>query len=162
MDESSFTLLYKSMVRPHLEYAIMCGVRINKVTSKSLKKIQKRSTKLVIDLKKIPYKERLMHLKLPTLKYKRLRGDMIEVFIITHNIYHPEVSPEACLEADFFRPCPCLCLKPFLPWLASASLFLPCSQLALTVSVSARLSLVKVRQVLSAHTRNCICFITAT
>jgi len=35
-----------------------------------------------------------MHLKLPTLKYRRLRGDMIEVFKITHNIYDPEVSHE--------------------------------------------------------------------
>jgi len=35
-----------------------------------------------------------MHLKLPTLKYRRLRGDVIEVFKITHNIYDPEVSPE--------------------------------------------------------------------
>jgi len=35
-----------------------------------------------------------MHLKLPTLKFRRLRGDMIEVFKITHNIYDPEVSPE--------------------------------------------------------------------
>ena len=33
-----------------------------------------------------------MHLKLLTLKYRRLRGDMIEVFKITHNIYDPEVS----------------------------------------------------------------------
>jgi len=35
-----------------------------------------------------------MHLKLPTLKYRRLRGDMIVVFKITHNLYDPEVSPE--------------------------------------------------------------------
>ena len=35
-----------------------------------------------------------MHLKLPTLKYRRLHGDIIEVFKITHNIYDPEVSPE--------------------------------------------------------------------
>ena len=34
-----------------------------------------------------------MHLNLPTLKYRRLRGDMIEVFKITHSIYDPEVSP---------------------------------------------------------------------
>ena len=39
-------------------------------------------------------KDRLMYLKLPTLKYRRLRGDMIEVFKTTHNIYDPEVSPE--------------------------------------------------------------------
>jgi len=62
--------------------------------AKSLKKIEIRAPTLVINLKKIPYKDRLMHLKLPTLKYRRLRGDMIEVFKITHNMYDPEVSPE--------------------------------------------------------------------
>ena len=41
----------------------------------------------------MPYKDRLMHLNLPTLKYRRLREDMIEVFKITHNIYDSEVSP---------------------------------------------------------------------
>jgi len=36
-----------------------------------------------------------MHLKLPTMKYRRLCGDTIKVFKIpvTHNIYDPEVSP---------------------------------------------------------------------
>jgi len=29
----------------------------------------------------------LLRLKLPTLKYRRLRGDIIEVFKITHDIY---------------------------------------------------------------------------
>jgi len=38
------------------------------------------------------YADRLSHLKLPTLKYRRLRGDMIEVFKITHNLYDPDVS----------------------------------------------------------------------
>ena len=51
------------------------GVLINRAISKNLKKIQKRATKLVINLKKMPYKDRPMHLNLPTLKYRRLRGD---------------------------------------------------------------------------------------
>jgi len=38
------------------------------------------------------YIDRLSRLKLPTLKYRRLRGDMIEVFKITHDLYHPVVS----------------------------------------------------------------------
>ena len=78
MDESSFILLYRSMLRPHLEYAnsVWCPYKQGDV--KELEKIQKRGTKLIINLKKIPYKDRLMHLKLPTLKYGRLRGDMIE------------------------------------------------------------------------------------
>jgi len=52
----------------------------------------KRATKLVINLKKKSYTNRLQRLKLPTLEYRRLRGDMIEVFKMTHNIYDPDVS----------------------------------------------------------------------
>jgi len=44
---------------------------------KEIEKVQKRATKLVINLKKISYTNRLHRLKLPTLKYRRLRGDMI-------------------------------------------------------------------------------------
>jgi len=59
---------------------------------KEIEKVQKRATKLVINLKKISYTNRLQHLKLPTLKYIRLHGDTIEVFKMTHNIYDPDVS----------------------------------------------------------------------
>jgi len=38
------------------------------------------------------YIHRLSRLKLPTLKYSRLWGDMIEVFKITHDLYDPDVS----------------------------------------------------------------------
>jgi len=41
-----------------------------------------RATKLVLTIKHLMYKERLVQLKLPTLKYRRLRGNMIEVFKI--------------------------------------------------------------------------------
>jgi len=44
------------------------------------------------DIKKL--RPAYVHLKLPTLKYRRLCGDMIEVFKITHNTYDSEVSPE--------------------------------------------------------------------
>ena len=40
--------------------------------------LQMKATKLVSELRKKSYKERLMKLKLPTLKYRRIRGDMIE------------------------------------------------------------------------------------
>ena len=43
----------------------------------AIEKVQKRATKLVISLKKISYTDRLVYLGLPTLKYRRLRGDMI-------------------------------------------------------------------------------------
>ena len=39
------------------------------------------------------YKERLLRLNLYTLKYRRLRGDMIEVFKLVHNVYDSRVAP---------------------------------------------------------------------
>jgi len=42
---------------------------------KDIESVQKRTTKFVITLKKLPYDERLEHLYRVRLKYKRLRGD---------------------------------------------------------------------------------------
>ena len=60
-----------------LHIGVFCMVSIV-----DIEKVQKRATKLIISLKTLPYKERLRRLKLPTLKYRRLRVDMIEVFKI--------------------------------------------------------------------------------
>ena len=46
---------------------------------KALERVQMRATILVSGLKK-SYKERLMELKLPTLEYRRITSDMIEVY----------------------------------------------------------------------------------
>ena len=40
--------------------------------------MQKRATKLIISLKTLPYKERLRKLKLPTLKYRRLKAKKLK------------------------------------------------------------------------------------
>jgi len=49
-----------------------------------IEKVPKRATKLIISLKHLSYSERLKQLQLPTLKYRRLRGDMIQVFKMVH------------------------------------------------------------------------------
>jgi len=67
------------MVRPHLEYSNSVWCPFKKGDIENIEKVQKRATKLILSLKKLPYHERLRQLKLPTLKYRRLRGDMIEV-----------------------------------------------------------------------------------
>ena len=46
------------------------------------------------------YTDRLLRLKLPTLKYRRLRGDMIEVFKLTHDIYDPDASLKLAYHSD--------------------------------------------------------------
>ena len=45
---------------------------------KDLENVQMRATKLVISIKNLTYKDSLKRLKLPTLKYRRIRGDMLK------------------------------------------------------------------------------------
>ena len=87
MNSNTFVLLYKALVRPHVEYANSVWSPYRKSDMLAIEKIQKRATKLVISLKKLSYKDRLMQLNLHTLKYRRLRGDMIEVYKIIRHIY---------------------------------------------------------------------------
>jgi len=51
MNHTSFLLLYKSMVHPHLEYAnsVWCPYQKRNITE--IEKVQKRATKLIISLK---------------------------------------------------------------------------------------------------------------
>jgi hypothetical protein len=51
-----------------------------------IENVQRRATKQVPTLKNMEYTERLKQLKMPTLKYRRMRGDMIEVFKIINDI----------------------------------------------------------------------------
>ena len=64
---------------------------MNHYTRQSVGAVSLWSTKLVITVKHLPYKEILIQLKLPTLKYRRKRGDMIEVYKILTNKYDSTV-----------------------------------------------------------------------
>jgi len=87
-------MLYKAMVRPDVEYANAIWSPYKKGEIEAIEKVQKRATKLVISLKKLPCKERLLQLNLHTLKYRQLRGDMIEVYKIIHDMYDRSVALE--------------------------------------------------------------------
>ena len=84
LNEHTLPLLYKSLVRPHLEYAnVVWGptflTDVNKIES-----VQRRATRYVQNVSNLPYHERLTYLNLPTLSYRRFRADMIT----TYNIFH--------------------------------------------------------------------------
>jgi len=60
-----------------LEYANSVWNPHKQEQIKDLEKVQMRAIKLVMTVKHLSYMERLARLKLPTLKYRRTRGDMI-------------------------------------------------------------------------------------
>ena len=91
MSSSIFVPLYKTMVRSHLDYA-------SSVWSPYTKKhvgmigVQRRATKQLPGLSEMPYQERLQYLKLPTLAYRRMRGDMIQVYKMISGRYDETVK----------------------------------------------------------------------
>ena len=96
-----FTRLFKALVRPHIEYAnTVWNPHLKKFTI-ALENVQRRATKLLPGMKDLSYPERLRKLKLPTLVYRRLRGDMVEVFKILNGHYDREASNGIlCMNAD--------------------------------------------------------------
>ena len=70
----TFNIMYKALVRPLLESAGAVWSPSLVKHIRSLESVQGRATKLVPSLR---YKERLIALDLPTLAYRRKRGDMI-------------------------------------------------------------------------------------
>ena len=80
LDVSMFLKLYKALVRPHLEYGQTVWYPHLIRQELLLDKVQKRATKLVPSLSHLPYIDRLHALNLPSLSYRRIRGDMIMVY----------------------------------------------------------------------------------
>ena len=93
LDEDIFKRLFKAFVRPHLEY---CHAVWNPHKQKhidALENVQRRATRFVPSLKGLSYVDRLKRLNLPTLVYRRARGDMIETYKI-FNKYDLNVVPQ--------------------------------------------------------------------
>ena len=97
MDCEIFKYLYKGLVRPHLEYATPVWNPYLKSQIKSLEAVQIRATKMVPGLSDKPYPERLKLLDIPTLAYRRFRGDMIHVYKLmcepAQGAFDPSIPP---------------------------------------------------------------------
>ena len=78
--------LYTTLVRPHLEYAVSFWSPSAKSNIATLERVQRRATKLVNSLRKVPYADRLKHLNLLSMEDRRLRGDLIQTFKIINGL----------------------------------------------------------------------------
>ncbi len=83
---SIFLPLYKTFIQPHLEYAIQATYPILCRDAEALEKVQKFALKFVKGLRHVPYEAALKQLRLFSLTHRRIRGDLISMFKITHGL----------------------------------------------------------------------------
>ena len=93
LDRQLFKKLYTTFVRPHLEYAQSVWSPHAQKLIDMLENVQKRATKMIDGYASLDYQERLKRLDLPTLVYRRARGDMIEVYKHLH-VYDQHLIPD--------------------------------------------------------------------
>ena len=88
IDKDNFNKIYKGIVRPIVEYASSIYNPRLIADRNKIEGVQRRATKMVTGLRDMSYEQRLRYLALPTLVYRRARGDMIQVYRYLHNIYN--------------------------------------------------------------------------
>jgi len=82
LDKEDFLLIYKTYIRPRMEYCVQAWSPHLKKDIECLERVQRAATKRVQGLRHLPYEDRLVYLGLPTLQERRLRGDLIETYKI--------------------------------------------------------------------------------
>ena len=79
--------LYKALVRPILEYANTVWDSSYRNQVKLVESVQRSFTRHILEVKNLPYEDRLRKLGLPSQEYRRFRGDLIELYKIAHKKY---------------------------------------------------------------------------
>lgn len=87
LNRDMLSTLIKSIIRPVMEYGHAIWNPHLKKHKIALERIQRRATKLIPPLRDLPYSLRLQLLKLPSLEYRRRRGDIIETWKLLHGKY---------------------------------------------------------------------------
>jgi len=82
----SMMILYKTLVRPKLDYCIPAWRPYSRKDINALEKVQKRFTKMIHGCRALKYEERLHKLSITTLEERHNRADLIQVFKILNDI----------------------------------------------------------------------------
>nr|XP_047141259.1 uncharacterized protein LOC124816207 [Hydra vulgaris] len=92
--------LYKVFIRPLIEFAVPVWSPYFKGDISLLEKVQHRMTRLVPSLRKISYEKRLEILDISTLKTRREREDLIQVFKLLNRFEEIDLINEPKLKID--------------------------------------------------------------
>lgn len=84
--------LYTTFVRPHLEYAQSVWQPKLRRCIDLIEGVQRRATRLVKHYRNLPYEERLRRLELPSLEFRRLFSDMVQIYKHLH-VYDVKTTP---------------------------------------------------------------------
>ncbi|XP_069107006.1 uncharacterized protein [Argopecten irradians] len=86
MSPQMFLALYKSLIRPIVEYATPVSSPHLVRDMTVIENVQRRATKRIPCLKHLSYQDRLKSLSLPTLQYRRERADIIQTYKILNHL----------------------------------------------------------------------------
>ena len=82
LDKRDFLLIYKAYIRPYLEYCIQAWSPYLEKDMEVLERVQRSATRLLSGFARFGYEDRLRKLGITTLRKRRERGDLIEVYRI--------------------------------------------------------------------------------
>ena len=85
-DMNLWKLLYVSLVRPHLEFASTVWNPYLVGDIETLEKVQRRATRISPEMRSLEYEDRLKRWGLTSLKERRVRGDLIQMYKVRNNI----------------------------------------------------------------------------
>jgi hypothetical protein len=88
LDVETLRLLFIALVRPHLEFANCAWSPRYEKDKNLIEGVLRRATKCVPGLKHLDYESRLRTMKIPSMSYRRVRGDLIETYKFTHGFYN--------------------------------------------------------------------------
>ena len=79
LDIVSFKYLFVSLIRPHLEYCVTVWYPLLKKEEDLIENVLRRAFKMLPRLSNLAYEEKLTKIEIPSMKYRRMRCDMIMV-----------------------------------------------------------------------------------
>ena len=100
LNRKTFLLLYKGLVRSIIEHAGTVWSPYKMKDIERVEGVQRRATAQLPGMKGKEYEERLKELKLPTLRYRRARGDMIQVYKILNGLDDNQITPKLMLSKE--------------------------------------------------------------